>query len=114
MSQKLLSYKGYHGTVEYSLEDQVLFGKVIDINSLISYEGTTIAELEKDFHGAIDDYLRMCEEHHEKPEKAYTGRFNVRIDSELHRKLALYAANHHESLNASIKEAVKRLVTTQN
>lgn len=110
MSQKLLSYKGYHGTVEYSLEDQILYGKVIDIQSLISYEGTTIAELTADFKGAIDDYLKLCKEHNEKPEKSFTGNFNIRISPQLHRQLALYAASHHESLNSSVKEAVEKLV----
>lgn len=110
MSQKLLSYKGYHGTVEYSLEDQVLYGKVIDLKSLISYEGSTITELKADFKASIDDYLEMCKEHNETPEKSFTGSFNVRISPQLHRQLALYAASHHESLNSSIKEAVEKLV----
>ena len=34
----LLNYKGYYGTVEISLEDNILFGKVLGINGLISYE----------------------------------------------------------------------------
>lgn len=110
MNQKLLSYKGYHGTVEYSLEDQILYGKVVDINGLISYEGTTIAELTADFKEAIDDYLQMCKDHNEAPEKSFTGSFNVRISPQLHRQLALYAASHHQSLNSSVKEAVEKLV----
>lgn len=69
MTGKLLNYKGYHGTVEYSLKDQVLYGKVIDVNSLISYEGKDIPELEKDFKGAVDDYLAMCQKHDEKPRR---------------------------------------------
>lgn len=35
----LLSYKNYNGTVEYSKEDKCLFGKVIGLKSLLSYEG---------------------------------------------------------------------------
>lgn len=41
---KILSYKGYQGTVDYALNDGVLYGKVIDVNSTITYEGTTIDE----------------------------------------------------------------------
>lgn len=105
-----LTYKGYHGSVEFSLEDNILFGQVIDINGLISYEGTTLDELKKDFESAIDDYLKMCEEHNEKPEKAYTGIFNVRLEPEMHKKLALYAKEHDESLNASVKNAVAQML----
>jgi hypothetical protein len=57
---KELSYKNYNGTMEYSWEDQCLFGKVTGIKSLISYEGNSIPELEEDFHKQIDAYLEDC------------------------------------------------------
>lgn len=49
----LLSYKNYNGTVEYSKEDSGLFGKVIGIKSLLSYEGDSVKELEQDFQNVI-------------------------------------------------------------
>lgn len=52
-----LQYKGYIGSIEFSEEDNLFFGKVIGIRSLISYEGRTISELTNDFHSAIDHYL---------------------------------------------------------
>ena len=55
----VLEYKGYFGTVEFSAADNVLFGKVIGINSLISYEGNSVKNLKKDFEGAVDEYLEM-------------------------------------------------------
>ena len=48
----LLVYKNYNGTVEYSKEDRCLFGKVIGIKSLLSYEGNSVEELEADFQTA--------------------------------------------------------------
>ena len=35
----------YVGNVEFSEEDEVFFGKVIGIRSLISYEGSTVREV---------------------------------------------------------------------
>ena len=52
-----IEYKGYIGSVEFSEEDNVFFGKVMGIRSLISYEGTTISDLINDFHEAVDEYL---------------------------------------------------------
>lgn len=109
--QQLLSYKGYHGSVEYSLEDGVLYGQVVDMSSLISYEGTTITELRTDFERAVDAYLAECAAHNEKPERAYTGSFNVRVTPQLHHELALYAQEHHLSLNASVRRAIEGMVT---
>ena len=57
-----LKYKGYTGSVEYSEEDKCLFGKVQGLTKdLVTYEGSTIEELTKDFEGAVDDYLALCE-----------------------------------------------------
>jgi len=38
-------YKGYVGSVDFSEEDQLLFGKVQGIRSSISYEGKSVKEL---------------------------------------------------------------------
>ena len=56
-----LEYKGYHGSVSYSKEDDILYGKVLEIGDSISFEGRNREELEKDFHCAIDDYLKTNE-----------------------------------------------------
>ena len=52
-----MEYQGYVGSVESSKEDSLLFGKVLGIRTLISYEGKTIDALVEDFHNAVDDYL---------------------------------------------------------
>lgn len=53
-----ISYKNCVGSVEFSKEDGLYYGKVLGICSLISYEGTTVNELIEDFHDAIDDYMK--------------------------------------------------------
>lgn len=106
----LLSYKNYNGTVEYSKEDNCLFGKVIGIKSLLSYEGGSVEELEEDFQNVINTYLEDCKERNIEPEQPYKGTFNVRISPELHRNIAVYAIEHGKSLNAVVEEAIGKMV----
>ena len=101
-----MEYKGYVGSVEFSESDGVLFGKVQGIRSLISYEGTSVAELVADFHNAVDDYLALCKSEGTESEVAYKGSFNIRIGSERHKRAAIYAMTHQQTLNAFIAEAV--------
>lgn len=54
-----MEYKGYVGSVEFSEEDAIFYGKVMGINSLISYEGENARELVEDFHKAVDDYILL-------------------------------------------------------
>lgn len=105
-----LEYKNYVGSIEFSEEDGLFFGKVQGIRSLISYEGESASELVSDFHNAIDHYLQSCEERGVAPETSYKGSFNVRIKPELHRKLAIYAENTNQSLNACAELAIATLV----
>ena len=54
----LIRYKGYIGSVEFSEEDGICFGKVLGLlGTLISYEGETLEDLEEDFHESIDYYI---------------------------------------------------------
>jgi len=106
----LLSYRNYNGTVEYSKEDNCLFGKVVGIKSLLSYEGDSIQELKQDFQNVIDGYLADCKERDMQPEQPYKGTFNVRISPELHRNIAVYAIEHGKSLNAAVEEAIGNMV----
>lgn len=106
--KNLIEYKGYFGSVEFSSEDEVFFGKVQGIRSLISYEGTTASELTKDFHEAVDDYLALCKSENKEPEKAYKGSFNIRISPELHKKIAIYAIEHGMSLNNLVENSIQK------
>jgi predicted HicB family RNase H-like nuclease len=103
-----IQYKGYIGSVEFSEEDCIFYGKVMGIRSLISYEGENAKELIADFHGAVDDYLRMCESEGKSPEIAYKGSFNIRISPELHKKLVVYATAHNMSLNSYIEDTLEK------
>ena len=83
-----MTYRGYVGSIEFSESDGVLFGKVLGIRSLLSYEGNTAKELVEDFHGVVDDYFNVCEAEGVEPEVAYKGSFNVRTTPDIHRRAA--------------------------
>jgi len=52
-----LTYKGYTGTVKFSTEDKVFFGKIEGIDDLVSYEGEDVSALENNFIKAVEDYM---------------------------------------------------------
>ena len=106
-----LKYKGYVGSVAYSEADQVFFGKIEGIDGLVNYEGQSVGELTDAFKEAVDDYLVFCEEKGLKPEKSYTGTFNVRISPETHRGIARLAAQAGVSINAFVKQTLNEVVS---
>ena len=88
---KILEYKDFIGSVECSLEDNLLYGKILYINGLITYEARTLDELKEEFHLAVDDYIQFCQEQGLDAYKSFNGKFNVRISPDLHKKASLLA-----------------------
>lgn len=103
----MLKYKGYLGSVEVSLEDKCLHGKLLHVRDVVSYEGDTVEELRCSFHEAVDDYLETCAELKRDPQKPFCGTFNVRVGPELHREAVTRAEIKGVSLNDVMRAALK-------
>jgi predicted HicB family RNase H-like nuclease len=103
----MLEYQGYLGSIHYSSEDDILYGKLEFIPDLVSYEAKDLRSLKKAFQEAVNDYLELCEEQKREPNMPFRGSFNVRTGSELHRKASLYAQENNMTLNTLVTEALQ-------
>jgi predicted HicB family RNase H-like nuclease len=110
----MLKYKGYIGHVEFDEEADTFYGEVINTRDVITFQGNTVKTLKKAFKDSINDYLAFCKERNEAPEKPFSGRFNVRLDPELHRKAYTAAKAAKMSLNAWIISAIKHEAQTSS
>lgn len=104
----MMEYKGYHAKVEYDAEDKIFIGEVFGIVDSLNFHGTTVEELEEMFHQSIENYLSICEQCGKIPDKEFKGTFNVRISTELHRKVALEAAKQGVTLNQYVAKAIEK------
>lgn len=114
MKENILEYKGYHTEVYYCAEEGVLRGVIEGINDYVDFQTDNIADVEKEFHCAVDDYLVFCEEVGKDPEKEFKGTFNIRIKPELHKKLAIRAMEDGDSLNRAVEKAVTVYLSDHN
>ena len=103
-----LEYKDFVGSVNFSEEDDVFFGKIEGINALVTFEGQTVQELKRAFHDAVSDYVQLCKTKGIKTLKTYTGVLNVRLTPEIHRRAAMIATKSGIILNGFIKKAVEK------
>lgn len=108
----VLEYNGYTGSIEASIEDRCLFGKILFISDLVTYEAETVTDLEAEFIAAVDDYLLTCKEAGTEPQRPFKGSFNVRISPELHRKAAIEATKENISLNELTSKAIDSYVNS--
>ncbi|MGO4416792.1 type II toxin-antitoxin system HicB family antitoxin [Cupriavidus sp. KB_39] len=106
----MLEYKNYYGSVEMSLEDRCLVGKIEFIDDLIMFDGATVGEIEAAFREAVDAYVAFCAEHGKEPCGTYKGSFNVRVGPDLHRKAVVAARKNHQTLNEYVKCAIEHVL----
>ena len=107
----MLKYKGYTGSVEYSEEDNCLYGKVQGMSKdCITYEGADVNELRRDFEGAVDDYLVSCQQRGQEPRKPYSGLVHLRLKPEVHSTIAEMAQEEGITVNAFISQTLEREV----
>ena len=105
-----IRYKEFIGSVRFSAEDEVFFGKIEGINDLVTFEGETVNRLKKAFRDAVNDYIELCKETGKQIFKSFKGSFNVRVNPELHSKAFELATLNGQTLNQFIKEAIEEKI----
>jgi predicted HicB family RNase H-like nuclease len=109
----MMEYKGYIGKVEIDEEAGILYGEVINVRDVITFEGESVDEIQNAFRESVDDYLDFCAQRGESPEKPFSGKFVVRLPTELHREAYIQAKLKDQSLNRWVTEVLQRALRNQ-
>lgn len=106
----MMEYKGYLATVEYDDSVGLLHGEVINAAPypIVTFEASSVEELKREFRVSIDDYLAWCKEDGIEPQRPFSGKLNLRLGPDLHRKVAVSAAQSGVSINSWIKGTLAR------
>ena len=101
-----MEYNGYYGVVEYDADAKIFHGDIINTKDIITFQGTTVTEIEQAFKDSIDEYLAWCEAEGAKPEQPYSGICNVRLPPELYTQTALMAQKLRMPFNSFVEKAL--------
>ncbi len=88
----------------------ILYGEVINIRDVITFEGESVEEIQQAFQESVDDYLAFCAERNESPEKPFSGKFVLRLPTELHRQAYIQAKLSDKSLNGWVTEVLESVL----
>lgn len=104
-----MTHDGYIAEIALDEESGLLSGIVLNTRATLHFAGKTVDELKAAFADTIEDYRQWCRAEGKEPEKPYSGTLSLRIPPELHRRVAIRAAQEGKSINAVIGEALERL-----
>ena len=108
----IIKYKGFIGSVHYAAEDRVFYGKIEGVNDLITFEGSSVDELEEGLKFMVDEHIKDCTNKNIPIEKSYKGNLNIRLSPELHKKAAHNATLKGISINQYINDAIRNEVSS--
>ena len=106
----ILTHKGYSARIEFDADDRIFFGRIAGIKDGVGFHADTVQGLISAFEEAVEDYLATCAKLAKSPEKSYSGKLMLRVDPDLHARLARLAELSGKSLNQIGEDALSRAV----
>lgn len=101
-----MNYKGYTGKAELDEDSDILHGRVQNIESIVTFEGDSIEEINQAFRDSVDDYLQWCEELGQAPEEPLSGYLCLDMAPEEQQQLARIAAKEGKTLDEWAKDVL--------
>lgn len=95
----MMSINGYKAVITYDPEIEMFRGEFTGLNGGADFYAADIEGLKKEGATSLKVFLEMCEEDGVEPRKEYSGKFNVRIPSDLHADIVNAATAEGKSLN---------------
>lgn len=94
-----MTYRGYTAHMDFDTEDRIIVGRVVDIDDIITFHGTSVAEFESAFKTAVDGYIHACEQLGQTADKPASGRLMLRVNPAVHAAAVKASARSGQSLN---------------
>lgn len=108
----LMTVEGYHAKIEYDEELDLFRGEILGLNGGADFYGKNPKELRTEFKKSLQVFLDVCQEKGLEPRRNFSGKFNLRISSELHERLAIEAQAQGKSINTLAQEALQERVAS--
>ena len=106
----IMTVDGFHAKIEYDEDLDLFRGDILGLNGGADFYGKNPKELRAEFKKSLEVFLEVCREKGIEPRRNFSGKFNLRIPTELHEKLAIVAQAEGKSINTLAQEALLQRV----
>jgi len=103
-----MQHQDYVARVEYDEEADLFHGEVANLRDVVTFQGRSVTELKRAFRDSIEDYLAFCASRGREPARPMSGKFVVRVEPDVHARVAAAAARDGKSMNSWVAEALER------
>jgi predicted HicB family RNase H-like nuclease len=107
----VMKLDAYQAKIDYDADLDMFRGEILGLNGGADFYGKNTKELRTEFKRSLKVFLDVCRDKGIEPRRNYSGKFNLRIPTELHEKLAIVAQAEGKSINTVAQEALQQRVT---
>jgi predicted HicB family RNase H-like nuclease len=108
MLSNLMRCKDYWAVIELDDSADQFHGRVVGINDVVDFYGSTPEELRREFATSVEEYLAWCREEGTEPERSWNGKMTLRPTDEQHRRFLLAAAAARKSVHGWMLNVLDR------
>lgn len=105
---------GYKAVIQYDPDIEMFRGEFIGLNGGADFYAKDIDGLRKEGKTSLQVFLEMCREDGVEPRKEYSGKFNLRVPTNLHAEIAVCAAATGKSLNQWLVDLLRENIHVHN
>ena len=105
--KNVLEIEGHKAVISLDPDIGMLRGEFAHLSGGADFYASSVEALYEEGRKSLQTYLELCQKKGVEPSRKFSGRFNVRIDPELHAAAVMAAAAEAKSLNEWIIDAIK-------
>ena len=107
-----MQINGYRAIIQYDPEIEMFRGEFIGLNGGADFYAKDIEGLQREGKVSLQVFLDMCQEDGVDPQKEYSGKFNLRIQPNLHAEIVARASAAGKSLNQWVADLIDQSLHT--
>ena len=104
--KNVIEIDSHKAVVSFDPEIGMFRGEFLGLSGGADFYARSVEALKKEGRKSLEVYLALCKEKGVGPYRAFSGKFNVRLDPKTHEAAVLAAAAENKSLNEWVAEAI--------
>ncbi len=108
--KNVIEIDGHKAVVSLDPEIGMIRGEFLGLTGGADFYAKSIDALVAEGRRSLKVFLALCKEKHISPFREFSGRFNVRLNPEIHETAVIAAAAENKSLNEWIASAIETAI----
>lgn len=105
--KNVIEIDGHKAVISFDPDIGMLRAEFLDLSGGADFYATNVEALHEEGKRSLQTYLELCAEKGVEPFRKFSGRFNVRLDPDIHAAAVTAAAAESKSLNEWVTDAVR-------